>query len=99
MLRGCLIAYGILCVVIGLVLLAVVHSGIVIGTYCLVAGCGLIAVLVFERRRYQPRVNRSRGRWQVTDERFVDPTTGHMMEVRFNPDTGERDYIDITETP
>jgi hypothetical protein len=32
------------------------------------------------------------GQWQPTGERFNDPTTGQVVEVYYNPQTGERDY-------
>lgn len=58
---------------------------------------GALVVLVaalFEARRYRARVSSSAG-WQETDERFVDPTTGRLMRVRYNPRTGERDYVEV----
>jgi len=63
--------------------------------YLLVAGA-LVVVSVFTMGgRYKPDVDRDRGYWQMTGERFRDPETGHTMEVRFNPVTGERDYVDV----
>ena len=35
--------------------------------------------------------------WQATGERFLDDTSGRMVEVWFNPATGERRYQDIGE--
>ena len=32
-------------------------------------------------------------RFQPTDEQFVDPTTGAMMQVLVDPRTGERRYV------
>ncbi|HKJ93861.1 MAG TPA: hypothetical protein VJ957_11900 [Longimicrobiales bacterium] len=59
----------------------------------LLVGCGVLTVAVaLERWRYVRTVNRGRGRWQRTDERFVDPATGRLTDVYYNPDTGERDY-------
>jgi uncharacterized protein (DUF58 family) len=55
----------------------------------------LLLALLFERWRYRPRVDRRRGRWQRTGERFVDPTTDRSVEVLYNPDTGERDYVEV----
>ena len=52
----------------------------------------LLALLLFERVRYAPRVDRSRGEWRPTGERFVDPSTGERVDVYDNPSTGERDY-------
>ena len=31
--------------------------------------------------------------WRQTDEKFVDPDTGQMVTVWFDPDTGERRYV------
>lgn len=52
----------------------------------------LLAAL-FEARRYRARVSGAAG-WQDTEERFIDPTTGRLMRVRYNSRTGERDYVE-----
>lgn len=31
--------------------------------------------------------------WRPTGERFVDPTSGEMLEVWFHPASGERAYV------
>jgi len=64
------------------------------------APIGVVLVLVllsilFERR-YRGRRNASGAQWQSTGEKFVDPTTGKLTEVRYNPQTGERAYVDVT---
>lgn len=33
--------------------------------------------------------------FQATGERFIDPTSGKLTEVRFNPSTGERQYVTL----
>jgi hypothetical protein len=33
------------------------------------------------------------GDWRPTDERFVDPETGKLVTVWFEPATGERRYV------
>jgi hypothetical protein len=44
-----------------------------------------------ERWRYQGLTDDRPGRnWQATPERFVDPQTGRLVTVFFNPATGER---------
>jgi hypothetical protein len=60
---------------------------------------GAVAVLgvLLEARRY--RGSRRPGRWQETSERFVDPTTGRLTEVRYDPSTGERQYVDAGPGP
>jgi hypothetical protein len=36
------------------------------------------------------------GRWRATDERFIDPETGRLVTVWFDPASGERRYVDDT---
>ena len=31
--------------------------------------------------------------WQQSDERFVDPSSGEVLEVWFQPNSGERAYV------
>ena len=64
-------------------------------------GAGVILIgLLFEARRYLGRVtDPTSGGWQLTEEKFIDPATGHLMQVRFNPQTGERDYVDLGPSP
>jgi len=97
MLRKAILAYGVLAI-IGAILLAL--AGIITGLvlYLLVNGAVVIAALLFERGRYQPVVSPD-GPWQETAERFVDPTTGQLMKVRYNPQTGARDYVPIAPHP
>jgi hypothetical protein len=46
----------------------------------------------FERWRYRRSLTGPEGRWLPTGERFRDPTTYRLIDVYYNPDTGERDY-------
>ncbi len=93
MLRACLIVVGVAGVLVGASM--IVAGAAVPAAIELIAVAGLLALaLAFERRGYRPRVDRASGHWESTGERFVDPTSGHLIEVRYNPDTGERDYID-----
>jgi hypothetical protein len=77
---------GIFCTVIGLAL--------PFGLYLCASGAILTFGVLFERRGYRPHVNRNSGQWQETNERFIDPVSGHLIVVRYNPETGERDYVD-----
>jgi hypothetical protein len=86
-----LIAYGVLCLIVAGILLAV-HATIVLVIYLIVNGLLIVGGILFERRGYRSRVDRTRGKWQPTGERFMDPTTGRVVEVYYNPQTGERDY-------
>jgi hypothetical protein len=50
--------------------------------------------LLIERWRYKQLSGAPPGPdWQRTDERFVDPETGKLVTVYFQPATGERRYI------
>jgi hypothetical protein len=52
----------------------------------------LVVLIVFERWRYRPRHYGAAGGWQPTGEKFVDPASGKLTAVYYNPETGERDY-------
>lgn len=39
------------------------------------------------------------GKWRATDERFVDPETGRLVTVWFNPASGERRYVEEGTPP
>ena len=74
---------GIACLLLGLYVPAI---------YLFIEGGILVIAVLFEPWRYLPSVNRSKGHWQATGERFVDPASGKLVEVFYNPETGERDY-------
>lgn len=92
MLRWAILGYGLLCIIGAAVLLFIVHATIWLVVYLAVNGIILVSALLFERERYRRRVDRTRGYWRPTGERFVDPATGQLMEVFYNSVTGERDY-------
>jgi hypothetical protein len=97
MLRKAILGYGVLAVVGAIVLaLAGIITGLVL--YLFVNGAIVIAALLFERGRYRPAASQD-GLWQETAERFIDPTTGQLMKVRYNPETGARDYVPVSPQP
>ncbi|MGH8191843.1 MAG: hypothetical protein ACREP2_10395 [Rhodanobacteraceae bacterium] len=60
----------------------------------IIGGLFLIVALAIERWRYKPvRSDRPDPRWTGTGERFVDPETGVMTAVYFDPARGERHYL------
>ena len=85
MLKRVIIGYGIVAV-FGALILAGLGVGSPVVLYLFVNGLIVIAALLFERGRYRPPVTPG-GSWQETAERFVDPTTGQLMKVRYNPQT------------
>ncbi|MGB9428505.1 MAG: hypothetical protein WCC11_01280 [Gammaproteobacteria bacterium] len=90
MLRRVLIVLGVAGLIAALICLLL--KAYVVALYLFIEGSVLIIALLFERWRYGRSVNRGKGRWQATGERFVDPTSGKLVEVFYNPETGERDY-------
>lgn len=95
MLRRAILAYGLLSLAIAVVLLLTIHAALVFGLYLGVNGLIVVAALLFERSPYRPALDRTRGQWQRTGERFVDPASGQLMEVRYNAATGQRDYVPV----
>ena len=98
MLRIAVIALGVLYLAIALVMV-LVHvdaPGLII--YLVVCGLLIAGGVVFERSRYKPQVRRDVGGWQDTGERSVDPATGRITKVMYNPTTGERDYVEVEAT-
>ncbi len=91
MLRKALIAYGVLCL-IGAVILLASHVTTALVIYLAINGLLIAGGILFERSGYRSQVNRMQGNWQHTGERFNDPTSGQVVEVYYNPQTGERDY-------
>ena len=57
-------------------------------------GLVLLFALVVERWRYKPVTGRPPGAdWVPTNERFVDPESGKLVTVFYQPATGERRYV------
>ena|SRR5579875_3137538 len=90
---------GVAC--LGVLLLAAAAGIILIGwprplaLDLAIGGLIIMGSVVIERYVYRPTIDRRRGRWEQTGERFVDATTGRLIEVYYNPDTGQRDYRDV----
>ena len=105
--RLVLAALGISMLVGGLVLLAIGGPTAIIGIWALLGAVVLLVAVVLERTRYRSeaaeRTSEPSGpgggesgpieaRFELTPERFVDPTTGRSMRVYIDPRTGERRY-------
>lgn len=92
MLRGTLVGLGIAALIAsGICFVAGAYGA---AFYLLISGIILTVGILFERWRYSRSATSPTGNWQTTGERFVDPTRGKLVEVLYNPDTGERDYQD-----
>lgn len=91
--RWILLAAGTLYLA-GAAFLFATHGNVFVLVYLFVGGIVLVGSVLAERARYRPRVDRTRGRWVLTGERFIDPSTGREVDVLYNPETGQRDYVD-----
>ena len=83
------VAAVLTCIGIGLIASGV-HAP---GWQVLALGVLILVGTLFERWRYRRIEEASNGRWQRTDEQFIDPTSGQPVEVMFDPSTGERRYV------
>jgi len=62
----------------------------------------IFGVLMVITAALEPVYGRAKGKpagagWRATDERFVDPETGKLVTVWFDPATGARRYVDDAE--
>ena len=58
---------------------------------CAIFGALILAGTLLEQT-YRSRRNGKNAPWQDTGERFIDPTSGVLTQVRYNAKTGERSY-------
>jgi len=90
MLRWTLLIIGVILIVAGMVFRS--GSGFIPWLQFLIVGMVLVLAILGERWRYQRKQQHERGMWQRTGECFEDPETGVVMEVLYNPHSGERRY-------
>jgi hypothetical protein len=94
-LRALVLLFAIVLVLGGLSLLV---CGLVApGSYALGFGGLLILGTAFERWRYRTNDSRPASGWEPTGERFEDPETGKPVQVYYNPQSGERRYVNDSE--
>jgi hypothetical protein len=91
MLRTVVIAVAAIltCVGIGLIACGIYAPG----WQALALGVIVLIGTLFERWRYSRIEEPCNGRWQRTDEQFIDPSSGDPVQVMFDPGTGERRYV------
>jgi hypothetical protein len=71
--------------------LVLVASNVLPGWWLLFNSTVLGLALLFERRGYQPRAG-DIASLRPSGERFLDPTSGELVEVWEDPATGVREY-------
>ncbi|MBL6750379.1 MAG: hypothetical protein ISP90_07635 [Nevskia sp.] len=92
MLRKVLLAIGAL-LLLGAAWFALLGQGRV-ALQMLVPGLMLTAGIAWERWQYKrPADGGPRPHWQNTGERFVDPGSGQLVDVYYDPRSGERHYV------
>ena len=74
--------------------IALITGALLLSFYLGGLGAAMVVGVAFEKGRYKPDATSGDIEWQVTNERFFDDTSGKWMRVRFNPKTGERDYVE-----
>ena len=93
MLRWFVIVIGLLSLAGGIFLILSGHW--FFGINPLIFGVLLFFGVLFEPH-YRSRIARTTTGLQQTGERFVDPATGKLTEVLYDPKTGERVYRPVT---
>ena len=95
MLRGAVLAIGILMLLAGVIML---ELEIWPALWLAIVGGVIIAGTLLERVIYKPlRSERPGVGWVKTAERFIDPDTGRPVDVFYNPASGERQYVSQDE--
>jgi hypothetical protein len=93
MLRIIVVLFGVGLIVGGFLMLAQGSDARSAAAAFFVMGALLVGGTIFEARRYRPSAAPG-ARYEDTGERFIDPTTGKLTEVRYDPATGKREYVD-----
>lgn len=94
-LRALLLAVAVALLLAGLAMLFIEPRSQGIGL--LVFGAVLLLGILFERWRYRPPAPPADARWEHTGERFEDPQTGKIIEVLYDPRSGQRRYAGADE--
>jgi len=67
----------------------------------LIWGGVLCVATLLERWRYRGEPGRQPGHesaaWVATEERFIDPESGKLMQVYYQPQSGERRYEPVAD--
>lgn len=92
-LRAIVVLIGVGFIVFGISLLGQGSDAWPATAWLGVIGAAFIVGTIFEARRYRPKTNPPQV-FEETGERFIDPTTGKLTDVRYDPKTGERQYVE-----
>lgn len=92
--RIILALFALLYLIVGASLIYIYGFKAIFAIYFIFTGLLILFAVLFERKRYKPKVSSDAADWVTTDEQFYDAATHKKMAVRYNPKTGERDYIE-----
>ena len=92
MLRNLVLGFAVLMLSIGVLLLFVQPAN---AFPLLMFGVLLTLGTVFERWRYKRPKTAATAKGTPTDEKFIDPETGALMQVWYDATTGERSYVRV----
>lgn len=67
------------------------------GPIILILGIVMLITAILEPVYGRPSGRPAGRSWRPTDERFIDPDTGKLVTVWFDPSSGERRYVEETE--
>lgn len=96
MLRRLLLALGLLALLVAVVCLLQGRTDAAL--WLAINGAVLTLGVLFERWRYRQTETGSEPRFVATGERFVDPESGALIEVRYDAASGERRYVRIADS-
>ena len=92
-----LLAIGSIMLLAALALSLSGHAGV--APQLTLFGFILTAGVAFERWIYKGNSNgRPQPGWQATGERFIDPGSGQLTEVWFDPRSGQRHYLRVDKS-
>lgn len=94
LLRIFLVVYACLVILGGFILFQHAKSigYLFLASYLLINASIIIAGVIFEKGRYKSHSITG----ERTNERFIDSSSGKLMEVFYNPKTGERSYQEVS---
>jgi hypothetical protein len=81
---------------VGAYFIAMSRLGLLVALYVAINGLIVGIAAILERGRYKPIISSGQN-WEDTDEKFQDDATGKWMAVRYNRQTGERDYVELKQ--
>lgn len=91
MLRAIVLGFGAACILGAIVIAAAVPQLWPAGLELILFGLLIVAGILFERH-YRGGKPAATAQMQHTGERFIDPTSGKLTEVYYDPKTGQRIY-------